>query len=57
MDTVSDNSKVSEKKTEKIIQRHIREVEEVEEKMRKAREHQARVLQDKYEAQKLMREK
>ncbi|XP_071828315.1 uncharacterized protein [Apostichopus japonicus] len=57
VDTVGDNNRVSEKKTERIIQRHLREVEEVEDKMRQAREHQARILQEKYETQKLMREK
>ncbi|KAJ8025948.1 Ellis-van Creveld syndrome protein [Holothuria leucospilota] len=57
VDTVGDNSKVPEQKTERIIQKHLREVEEVQEKMREAREHQAKILREKYENQKIMREK
>ena len=51
------NNAISEHQTERIIKRHMREIEEVEEKLREAREHQARVLQDKYEAKKLLKEK
>ncbi|XP_022091841.1 trichohyalin-like isoform X2 [Acanthaster planci] len=57
VDTVSVNQAVSEHQTDRIIKRHMREIEEVEEKMREARAHQAKVLQDKYEAKKLLKEK
>ena len=57
MDSVSTNQAVSEHQTDRIIKKHLREIDEVQEKLQEARQRQARVLQDKYEAKKLLKEK
>ncbi|XP_071793681.1 uncharacterized protein [Asterias amurensis] len=57
VDSVSTNQAVSEHQTDRIIKKHLREIDEVQEKLQEARQRQARVLQDKYEAKKLLKEK
>ncbi|XP_006817903.1 uncharacterized protein LOC100372579 [Saccoglossus kowalevskii] len=45
------------RKTEKILDRHLQQVEDLQDKMQSERENQMRMLKEKYEAKKLKRER
>ncbi|XP_070539647.1 evC complex member EVC-like isoform X2 [Ptychodera flava] len=53
----NEDSDAASRKTEKILDRHLKNVEELQERMAEERESQMRMLKEKFEARKLKKEK